>query len=141
MNNVLFVFTVSVKASFQLLCFLFLLLLGFIFYFNAGNLYFFYVICSFVCNFIVFRVVFKDNHMLWLDFLLFFLCILSWHFGLALSSLIIMVMMVFKRETPTFPKCYRIIKKNIFILVFLKFYAKNFHYFQVLRKNFNKVLI
>lgn len=141
MNNVLFVFTVSVKASFQLLCFLFLLLLGFIFYFNAGNLYFFYVICSFVCNFIVFRVVFKDNHMLWLDFLLFFLCILSWHFGLALSSLIIMVMMVFKRETPTFPKCYRIIKKNIFILVLLKFYAKNFHYFQVLRKNFNKVLI
>lgn len=138
MNNVLFVFTVSVKASFQLLCFLFLLLLGFIFYFN---LYFFYIICSFVCNFIVFRVVFKDNHMLWLDFLLFFLCILSWHFGLALSSLIIMVMMVFKRETPTFPKCYRIIKKNIFILVFLKFSAKNFHYFQVLRKNFNKVLI
>lgn len=141
MNNVLFVFTVSVKASFQLLCFLFLLLLGFIFYFNAGNLYFFYIICSFVCNFIVFRVAFKDNHMLWLDFLLFFLCILSWHFGLALSSLIIMVMMVFKRETPTFPKCYRIIKKNIFILVFLKFSANNFHYFQVLRKNFNKVLI
>lgn len=121
MNNVLFVFTVSVKASFQLLCFL---------------LYFFYIICSFVCNFIVFRVAFKDNHMLWLDFLLFFLCILSWHFGLALSSLIIMVMMVFKRETPTFPKCYRIIKKNIFTLNFLKFYAENFHYFLDLRKKF-----